>query len=67
MTNTLLISAAEVAEELGVSKPYAYKLLQQLNDELKEKGYITIAGKVSRQYFIEKVYGMANQAQAGGE
>ncbi len=67
MTNTLLISAAEVAKELGVSKPYAYKLLQQLNDELKEKGYITIAGKVSRQYFIEKVYGMANQAQAGGE
>ena len=67
MTNTLLISATEVAKELGVSKPYAYKLLQQLNGELKEKGYITIAGKVSRQYFIEKVYGMANKAQAGGE
>lgn len=67
MTNTLLICASEVAKELGVSKPYAYKLLQQLNSELKEKGYITIAGKVSRQYFIEKVYGMANQAQMGGE
>ena len=43
MTNTLLINAAEVAKELGVSKPYAYKLLQQLNGELKGKGYITIA------------------------
>ena len=44
MTNTLLISAAEVAKELGVSKPYAYKLLQQLNGELKEKGYIKRIG-----------------------
>ena len=57
MTNTLLISATEVAKELGVSKPYAYKLLQQLNGELKEKGYITIAGKISRKFFYEKVYG----------
>ncbi|HBL84866.1 MAG: transcriptional regulator [Clostridiales bacterium GWF2_38_85] len=57
MTNTLLISAAEVAKELGVSKPYAYKLLQQLNGELKGKGYITIAGKISRKFFYEKVYG----------
>ena len=27
-----------VAQELSVSKPYAYKLIKRLNDELKEKG-----------------------------
>ena len=35
------ICAEEVAQELSVSKPYAYKLIRQLNEELKEKGFIT--------------------------
>jgi hypothetical protein len=51
------IRADEVAQELSVSKPYAYKLIHQLNDELKEKGFITIAGRVNRQYFNERFYG----------
>ena len=34
------ICAEEVAQELSVSKPYAYKLIRQLNEELKEKGFI---------------------------
>ena len=44
----------EVAAELGVSKSYAYKIVQRLNAELKAKGYLTISGMVSRQYFMEK-------------
>ena len=48
--------AEEVARELEVSKSYAYKLIQQLNAELREKGYITIAGRVNRQYFRERLY-----------
>ena len=48
--------AEEVARELEVSKSYAYKLIQQLNAELREKGYITIAGRVNRQYFKERLY-----------
>ena len=42
--------AEEVARELEVSKSYAYKLIQQLNAELREKGYITIAGRVNGLY-----------------
>ena len=48
--------AEEVARELEVSKSYAYKLIQQLNAELRDKGYITIAGRVNRQYFRERLY-----------
>lgn len=44
----------EVAKELGVSKSYAYKIVQKLNRELKEKGYLTISGRVNRKYFQEK-------------
>ena len=51
------ICAEEVAQELSVSKPYAYKLIRQLNDELKAKGFITISGRVNRQYFYERLYG----------
>lgn len=44
----------EVAAEMGVSKSYAYKVVQQLNAELKQMGYLTVAGRVSKQYFLEK-------------
>ena len=51
------IRAEDVAQELNVSKPYAYKLIRQLNEELRAKGYITISGSVNRQYFYERLYG----------
>lgn len=51
------IRVDEVAKELDVSKPYAYKIIRQLNEELKAKGFITIAGRVNRQYFNERLYG----------
>ena len=38
-----------------MSKPRAYKFICELNDELKAKGYITIAGRVNRQYFNERL------------
>lgn len=47
----------EVAEELGVSIPYAYKLIRSMNEELKEAGCITIAGRIDRKFFHEKFYG----------
>ncbi|MFR8994791.1 MAG: ICEBs1 excisionase [Negativibacillus sp.] len=52
------IRAEEVAQELSVSKPYAYKLIRQLNKELKSMGYHTIAGKCSIQFFKQKFYGL---------
>lgn len=57
MTKPRLITPVEVALELGVSKSYAYKVVRQLNDELKAKGYLVVAGKVSRVYYEEKLYG----------
>lgn len=33
---------------LGVSQAYAYKLIRQLNEELQDKGFVTIRGRVSR-------------------
>jgi hypothetical protein len=47
-----------VAGALGISKPYAYKLVREMNEELKQKGFLTIPGRVSRRYFEEKFYGL---------
>jgi poly-D-alanine transfer protein DltD len=44
-----------VARELGISKSHAYKIIQKLNAELKEKGFLTISGRVYRKYFMEKL------------
>ena len=51
----------EVAAELGVSVSYAYKVIRRLNDELKAKGFVTIAGRINRQYFNERVYGSGKE------
>lgn len=42
---------------LGVKQDAAYKIIRTLNAELKEKGYITVAGRVSKKYFDERYYG----------
>ncbi len=57
MSNPVFIKAEEVAKDLGVSTAYAYKLIKKLNGELKAKGFITISGRVSRKYYLEKIYG----------
>lgn len=50
------IRAEELAEIMEISVPYAYKIIKQLNEELDAKGYITITGRVNREYFNERVY-----------
>lgn len=55
-TSERFMNVDEVADYLGVSASMAYKVIQQLNRELKAAGYITIAGKVSRAYFETKVF-----------
>ena len=44
----------EVAQELGISKSLAYKVIHKLNAELRDKGYLTISGRVNRNFFMEK-------------
>ena len=47
MASNNFMRVDDVAEELGVSTSYAYKLIRKLNAELGEKGIITIAGRVN--------------------
>jgi len=57
----------DVAKELGVSKSYAYKIVQKLNTELQKMGYLTISGRVSRKFFAEKFcYGGTERKETDG-
>lgn len=55
MAGTMFMRVEEVAKEMGVSIPYAYKLMRKLNKEL-QAGCITITGRIDRKFFHEKFY-----------
>ena len=56
MQKQSFMRADEVAQELDISKSHAYKVIHGLNKELQEKGYLTISGRVNREFFREKYY-----------
>lgn len=49
-------SAEDVANMLEISKSSAYRIIKDLNKDLKNQGKIIVAGKISKRYFEEKVY-----------
>lgn len=54
LTNNIFMRVEEVAQVLGVSVSYAYKIIQKLNAEMKEMDYLTISGRINRNYFMER-------------
>lgn len=50
------VTVKDVQEILGISQSKAYRIIKELNSELKEQGYITVQGKVSRSFFNTRVY-----------
>lgn len=59
----LFYTAQEVADMLGVSKSKAYMMIQEWNKDLADKGFITIAGSISKKYVDEKIYGYAEEKE----
>ena len=67
MATSVFMKADEVQELLGVSRSEAYRFMKKLNDDLKEKGFIVLSGRVSRKYLEEMIYGYApNSGEALG-
>ena len=52
-----MMDAEDVANELGISKGHAYKVIRQLNGGLEKSGFIIVAGKVPRAFWEKKFYG----------
>lgn len=56
MYKDTLLTATEVSDLLGISKSYAYKIIQGLNEELKSNGYLTIHGKIDDSYLRQRFF-----------
>ena len=52
----VIMGVEEVMHALGISRPYAYRIVRMLNSEMEQRGYTTIKGKVSRKYFYERFH-----------
>lgn len=53
-----VLRAKDIAEMCQISESKAYNIIKQLNEELKAKGFLVFRGRVSKAYFMEKMYGM---------
>lgn len=52
---TAFVKAKEVETILQCSQSMAYKIIKMLNEELKEQGFITISGRISKDYLCERM------------
>lgn len=55
MVDSRYVRASEVAEMLDVSKAKAYKLIAEMNNELKSQNIIVINGIVPRKYLMKRI------------
>ena len=53
---SVFYNADDISVILTVSKPTAYRIIKRLNDELTNKGFIVVSGRVPKKYFNEKFY-----------
>ena len=63
ISNQHMMCVEDVANELGCSKSYAYKIVKMMNKELSAQGYITMAGKVPRAFWEKKMYGYDQKSE----
>ena len=64
MNEKIYYSAADIAAMLGVSTGKAYKILREMNKDLSDRGFLTIAGKIPVEYFKERWYGATKEVSA---
>ena len=48
------LNVEDIMGIMEIAKSTAYQLIRQLNKELKDRGYITMQGRISTQYFYER-------------
>ena len=44
----------DIMKIIGVKEGKAYKIIRKLNEELREKGFLTQRGRVNIKYFNER-------------
>lgn len=58
----LFLTSREVADILSVSQQKAYQIIRELNEKLAEQGFLTLRGRINKQYFMEQIYKTKEEA-----
>ena len=58
------LTVTEVAQLLHISRSHAYKVIHRLNQELKALGVLTIAGRINRNYLLERTTAAPKRKEA---
>ncbi len=45
----------DIQNLLGVSKTKAYDIIRKLNQDLEERGFIVVRGKIYKEYFNKRL------------
>lgn len=56
MEKKLFYNVNDIIEIYGVKKSSAYRLIQEINEELSKQGFYTQRGVVNAEYFRKRVY-----------
>ena len=54
--NKKFLNVDDVCKIMECSASKSYEIIRLLNAELKEHGFLVMAGKVSAKYFYERIY-----------
>lgn len=63
MDKPVMIGVDEVAERLGRSKAYAYRLIKKMNDEQLKMGRSVVKGRVRSDHFEEMFFAGGDDAR----
>lgn len=55
MINKIMLDAHDVSELLNIKLYLSYKIIREINDELRKAGKLTIRGRVNREYLMKKL------------
>lgn len=61
---TKMLKAADVAKILLIGESKAYQIIREMNQELKEAGYYTVRGRISKAYFEKRIFGGLTDEEA---
>lgn len=54
MSKMQFYTADDVAEIMQISKPKAYEIIRNLNNEMEKMGYVTVKGRINATFFHRK-------------
>lgn len=59
-------NAKDLRELLGVSESKAYQYIRVMNQELEEKGFLIVRGKVPAAYVQKRFFGVIDNGEQTG-